>query len=102
MENLMIILIITLVFMFVMVFVVSSLVIGYMVLKERKQTEQIKLNISMEEARKKEEERIKSEVDLENIKLQLEYEDILKNIKERGVSLAKGIQQTFEEIDKGE
>lgn len=90
------------VIMFILVFLVVGLITGLLIWRDRKTIQQLELEKLKIISKTKEDEAIRSKNDLENVKLQIQYEEILKSIKERGVSLAEGVAQTFEKIDKGE
>ena len=102
MENLMALFITLVVIMFVMILLIIGLIISLFVWRDRKTIQQIELEKIKIDSKIKEDEMIKSKNDLEYVKLQIQYEETLKLIKERGVSLAEGVAQTFKEIDKGE
>lgn len=102
MENLIALFITLVVIMFILVFLVIGLITGLLVWRDRKTIQQLELEKLKIGSKIKEDEAIRSKNDLENVKLQIQYEEILKSIKERGVSLAEGVAQTFKEIDKGE
>jgi predicted Holliday junction resolvase-like endonuclease len=102
MENLYILFIIVLLVMFICILLLASLVIWLFVRKDKLREKEINFNISNNNLKIAENNAKQSSADLENVKLQIQYEETIKMIKERGVSLAEGVAQTFKEIDKGE
>lgn len=102
MENLMTLFITLVVIMFVLVFLIIGLIIGLFIWKDRKTIQQLESEKLKITSKIKEDEATKSKNELENMKLQIQYEEMFKSIKDRGVSLAEGVAQTFKEIDKGE
>jgi Na+-transporting NADH:ubiquinone oxidoreductase subunit NqrF len=102
MENLFLLFISLVVIMFILIVLTIIALSVLFIRKDKLESEKIKLTISNNQMKIKEAELAESRINLENIKLQVKYEEMLKTIKERGVSLAEGVAQTFKEIDKGE
>jgi Na+-transporting NADH:ubiquinone oxidoreductase subunit NqrF len=102
MENLFLLFISLVVIMFILIVLTIIALSVLFIRKDKLESEKIKLTISNNQMKIKEAELAESRINLENIKLQVKYEEMLKTIKERGVSYAEGVAQTFKEIDKGE
>jgi hypothetical protein len=71
-------------------------------IKEKKSIKKIELEIAKyhSEKAKSETEKILSE--LENTKLQIQYEEMYKNIEKKTMSLAEGVSDVLNSIGKGE
>ncbi|NCU41866.1 MAG: hypothetical protein EOM19_04055 [Candidatus Moranbacteria bacterium] len=101
MENLFLLFITTVVILFVLIALICCLMIVMFIRKDKKTIEQSRLEISRNELKKAERQTEKSASDLENMKLQIKYEEMFKSLKEQGVSLAQGIKETYKDIDGG-